>query len=102
MGPKVFIKQACENFIGKYGRENCYIQDDYLVHTQEREFTVASDLIRHIFTREHIGMIKVGKNLKNTLISTHEFIDIGDLADNPDFLMFLDDFLNPAQHISRC
>ncbi|MDO5810824.1 MAG: CCA tRNA nucleotidyltransferase [Methanobrevibacter sp.] len=102
VGPKVFIKQACENFIGKYGRENCYIQDDFLVHTQEREFTVASDLIRHIFTREHIGMIKVGKNLKNTLISTHEFIDIGELADNPDFLMFLDDFLNPAQHISRC
>lgn len=96
VGPKVFITQACENFVGKYGRENCYIQGDYLVHTQEREFTNAADLVKHIFTTEHIGLIKVGKNLKKNIIDTYEFIDIEDID-----LEFLDDFLNPGQYIVR-
>lgn len=100
-GPKVFINHACENFVGKYGRENCYIHGDYLVHTQKREFTNAFDLISHIVTKEHINLIKVGKNLKKTIIETHEFIGIDDMATSNDYLEFLDDFLNPGQHISR-
>jgi tRNA nucleotidyltransferase (CCA-adding enzyme) len=96
VGPKVFITQACENFAAKYGRENCYIQGDFLVHTQKREFIEATDLIAHIFTREHIGLIKVGKNLKNNLINTYDFIDIDEVD-----LEFLDDFLNPGQYIVR-
>ena len=100
VGPKVFINQACENFVGKYGRENCYIQGDFLVHTQKREFNNAKDLIRHIFTQEHIRLIKVGKNLKKTIIGTYEFIAL-DEFDNDDYLEFLDDFINPGQHIVR-
>ena len=100
VGPKVFINQACENFVGKYGRENCYTQGDYLVHTQKREFSNALNLVEHIFTKEHINLIKVGKNLKANLIDTHEFIDIKDI-DNEEFLEFLDDFINPGQHIVR-
>ena len=96
IGPKVFITQACENFAAKYGRENCYIQDDFLVHMQEREFVNASDMIRYILTTEHIGLIKVGKNLKKSIINTYEFIDIDEVD-----LEFLDDFLNPGQYISR-
>lgn len=96
VGPKVFITQACENFAGKYGRENCYVQGDFLVHTQKREFVNAVDLIRHIFTTEHIGLIKVGKNLKKNIIDTYEFIEIDEID-----LEFLDDFLNPGQHIVR-
>ena len=96
VGPKVFITQACENFVGKYGRENCYIQDDFLVHNQQREFCDAVDLIRHIFTKEHIGLIKVGKNLKKNIINTYEFIDIEEVN-----LEFLDDFIHPGQYISR-
>ena len=96
VGPKVFITQACENFVGKYGRENCYIQDDFLVHTQEREFADAVDLISHIFTKEHIGLIKVGKNLKNNLINTFKFIEVDEID-----LEFLDDFINPGQYIVR-
>ena len=96
VGPKVFITQACENFAAKYGRENCYVQGDFLVHTQEREFNDARELISHIFTREHIGLIKVGKNLKNILINTFEFIDIEEVDAE-----FLDDFLNPGQYIVR-
>ncbi|MBR4448467.1 CCA tRNA nucleotidyltransferase [Methanobrevibacter sp.] len=96
IGPKVFITQACENFVSKYGRENCYIQDDFLVYTQEREFVNAIDLIAHIFTTEHIGLIKVGKNLKKNLIDTYEFIEVDEID-----LVFLDDFINPGQYIVR-
>ena len=96
VGPKVFITQACENFAGKYGRENCYVQGDFLVHTQKREFINAIDLIRYIFTTEHIGLIKVGKNLKKNIIDTYEFIEIEEID-----LEFLDDFLNPGQYIVR-
>ena len=96
VGPKVFITQACENFVAKYGRENCYIQDDFLVHMQKREFVNAVDMIRYILTTEHIGLIKVGKNLKKSIINTYEFIDIDEVD-----LEFLDDFLNPGQYISR-
>jgi tRNA nucleotidyltransferase (CCA-adding enzyme) len=96
VGPKVFITQACENFVAKYGRQNCYVQGDFLVHTQEREFNDARDLISHIFTKEHIGLIKVGKNLKNIIINTFEFIDIEEVDAE-----FLDDFLNPGQYIVR-
>ena len=95
-GPKVFINKACENFAKKYGRENCYVQDDYLVHMQKREFVSATDFISHIFTKEHINLIKVGKNLRNNLINTFEFIDVEDID-----LKFLDDFLNPGQYIVR-
>lgn len=100
VGPKVFISQACENFAAKYGRENCYVQGDFLVHTQKREFCNALTLIEHIFTREHIGLIKVGKNLKKNIIETYEFIDIYEI-DNEGFLEFLDDFIKPGQHIVR-
>ena len=100
-GPKVFINQACENFVSKYGRENCYIQGDFLVHTQIRESNDARDLISHIFSKEHIHQIKVGKNLKKIIIETHKFIDIGELMDDEEFLAFTHDFLNPGQHISR-
>ena len=100
VGPKVFFNQACENFTAKYGRENCYIQGDFLVHTQKREFSNAEDLVKYIFTREHIGLIKVGKNLKKTLISTHSFIKIDEI-ENDEFLEFLDDFINPGQYTVR-
>lgn len=95
-GPKVFITKACENFAAKYGRENCYIEGDFLVHMQKREFSKAEDLISHIFTKENIGLIKVGKNLKKNLINTFEFIDVEEID-----LEFLDDFLNPGQYIVR-
>ncbi len=100
VGPKVFISQACENFTHKYGRENCYIQEDFLVHTQKREFNNANELIRHVFTPEHIGLIKVGKNLRKTIINTYKFIGIDEI-DSESFLEFLDDFINPGQHIVR-
>lgn len=100
VGPKVFINQACENFAAKYGRENCYVQGDFLVHTQKREFNDAKDLVEHILTPEHIRLIKVGKNLKKTIINTYRFINIDEI-ENEDYLEFLDDFINPGQYIVR-
>lgn len=97
VGPKVFIHQACENFANKYGRENTYVKGDFLVCNQKREFSRADDLIAHIFTQEHINLIKVGKNLKKNITDTYEFIEIEDL----ECLEFLDDFLNPGQHLVR-
>lgn len=101
LGPKVFIDQACRNFAKKYGSENCYVKGDHLAHTQKRQFNRAEDLISHIFTSEHISLIKVGKNLKRNIIDTYEFIEIADLAEDESYLEFLDDFLNPGQHLVR-
>lgn len=100
VGPKVFITQACENFAAKYGRKNCYVQGDYLVHTQKREFNNARDLVEHIFTPDNIRLIKVGKNLKNTITATYRFIEIDEFQDD-DYLEFLDDFIRPGQYIVR-
>ena len=100
VGPKVFINQACENFVGKYGRKNCYVRGDFLVHTQKREFNRVEDLIKHILTKEHISLIKVGKNLRKTIVDTYKFIGIDEI-DDESFLEFLDDFINPGQHIVR-
>ena len=96
IGPKVFFKKACDNFTKKYGASNCYIKDEFLVHTQKREFSNARDLISYIFTKEHISLIKVGKNLKNNIINSYNFIEIDDID-----LDFLDDFINPGQYIVR-
>lgn len=96
IGPKIFIKKACENFAKKYGPENCHVLDDCLVHTQEREFTDAAEYVSHIFTDEHISLIKVGKNLKKSIVNSYEFIGIDDVD-----LEFLNDFLNPGQYIVR-
>ncbi len=99
-GPKIYIFQACENFANKYGRENCYVMDDYLVHKQERQFSKAKDYIANIFTAENVGLIKVGKNLRKNLVNTYEFIEIGEI-ESDEYLKFLDDFLNPGQYIVR-
>lgn len=99
-GPKVFINRACENFVKRYGRENCYIQGDYLVHTQKRDFCDAKDLVKHIFKTENIGLIKVGKNLRKTIIDTYQFMEIDEI-DDESYLEFLDDFIKPGQYIVR-
>jgi len=100
-GPKVFLNKACNNFTAKYGPENCYVIDDFLVHKQERPFNNVKSFIEDIFTQNNIGKIKVGKNLRKTIISSYEFVSIEDLADDEFYLGFLDDFLNPGQYIVR-
>ena len=42
----------------------------------------------------------MGKNLKKTIINTYEFLEISEIDDEL-FLEFLDDFINPGQHIVR-
>lgn len=100
-GPKVFLTKACNNFTDKYGAETCHIEDDFLVHTQKREFCDVKDFIRNVFTTEHIGKIKVGKNIRKSIINTYEFVSLDSLADDEHYLKFLDDFINPGQYIIR-
>ena len=100
-GPKVFITKACNNFTEKYGPENCYIIDDFLVHPQQRKFTDAGKFIEYIFTAEHIGRIKVGKNIRKAIVNSYEFVSIEDLANDEFYIKFLDDFINPGQYIVR-
>ena len=100
-GPKIFIKQGCENFIEKFGLENCYVLDDYLVSNVEREFTTPIEFIKHLLTPEYISLIKVGKNLSKPLLKSNEFVDLDVLVNDKELLAFLDDFLYPNQHIKR-
>lgn len=100
-GPRIFYKQACHNFIEKFGLENCYVLDDYMVLNVEREFTEPDEFIKHILTPKHISLVKIGKNLTKKLLNTYELLSLDELAKNDDFLVFLDDFLNPNQHIKR-
>lgn len=99
-GPKVYYRQACDNFIEKFSLENCYLLDDMLVYNAKREFTTPESFISNLLTKEHISIIKVGKNLTEPILDSYNIIDIEDLA-NDDFLIFLDDFLYPNQHIKR-
>ena len=100
-GPKIFLNKACNNFTNKYGPENCHVMDDFLVHAQKREFSDAVKFIESIFTDKNIRKIKVGKNLRNTIINSYKFISVDDLASDEFYLQFLDDFLNPGQYIVR-
>jgi tRNA nucleotidyltransferase (CCA-adding enzyme) len=67
---------------------------------QPREFAHADDFVADILTDKHIGKIKVGKNLKKNILHTYEFMQIDDIS-TKEYLEFLDDFLNPGQHIVR-
>ena len=100
-GPRVYYRQACDNFIEKFGLENCYLIDDVMVSNVERKFTTPQDFIEHLLTEENILRIKVGKNLSKPILDTYKILDIADLAQSDEFLVFLDDFLYPNQHIKR-
>ncbi|WP_409199425.1 CCA tRNA nucleotidyltransferase [Methanobrevibacter sp. DSM 116169] len=104
-GPKIFAKKACLNFQKIHGRENCYTLNDFLVKNTEREFKTCESYINHILTNEHSHKIKIGKNLKDSLLETYNIsllIDnMDEFNENKDFLIFLDDFLNPGQYQRR-
>ena len=100
-GPKVYYKIACDNFIQKFGLENCYVLDDTLVLNVRREFTTPDAFIRNILTKDHISLIKMGKNLTKPLLESYEILDIEDLAEDEEGLAFLDDFIYPNQYIRR-
>ena len=100
-GPKVYYSIACDNFIKKFGLENCYLLDDTMVLNVRREFTNPEAFIRHILTKDHISLIKMGKNLTKPLLESYEILDIEDLACDEEGLAFLDDFIYPNQYIRR-
>lgn len=112
-GPKIWGEEASSNFLASH-KDTSYILGDTLVLNKKREFETAKEFIKFVFTCEHIHIIKVGKNLKETIINSYELNDIKELLNNDnylndeanisyfnDFLKFLDDFLNPGQLLKR-
>jgi tRNA nucleotidyltransferase (CCA-adding enzyme) len=100
-GPKIYLDKACNNFTDKYGPENCHVIDDFLVHTQKRQFSDVRSFIEDLLTKDNIKKIKVGKNLKKSIVNSFEFVSIEDLASDEFYITFLDDFINPGQYIVR-
>jgi len=72
-----------------------------LVLNVRREFTTPDAFIRNILTKDHISLIKMGKNLTKPLLESYEILDIEDLAEDEEGLAFLDDFIYPNQYIRR-
>ena len=136
-GPKIWDKQAVENFLVAHNTNNInsnnintnntnsnntnnfynddnsyYIIEDTIVLNKQREFKTAKEFIKSVLTEENIHVIKVGKNIKDLIISSYKINNIkkllkdkdlgeNNLNENPDFLNFLDDFLNPGQLLKR-
>lgn len=115
-GPKIWDKKACDNFLAVHSdnsndydshAEDYYVLEDMIVINKEREFRTAKAFIENILTKENIHIVKVGKNLKDLIISSYKLNNIkkllkeNKLNENSDFLNFLDDFLNPGQLLKR-
>lgn len=98
-GPKIFYKKACKQFIEAHGIENCYVKEDFLVQNVSQENNTAETFIKNLLDNE-ISRIKVGKNLQDILVTSHSFIDIGQI-ESTDFWEFLDNFQNPGKAIRR-
>ena len=106
-GPKVWDEKASENFINSHN-ESYYILGETIVLNKERQYKTAKEFIKKVLTEENIHVIKVGKNLKDLIVSSYKLSNIKkvlkkntDLKENSDFLNFLDDFLNPGQLLKR-
>jgi len=112
-GPKIWDKKASNDFLASH-KDTSYILEDTLVLNKKREFETAKEFINFVFTKEHIHIIKVGKNLKDLVINSYELNEIEELLNNDeylndkdnisyynDFLKFLDEFLNPGQLLKR-
>ena len=112
-GPKIWDKKASSNFLASHP-DISYILEDTLVLNKKREFETAQKFIKFVLSYENIHIIKIGKNLKDTIVDSYELNDIDYLLNNDaylndktnisyfnDFLNFLDDFLNPGQLLKR-
>ena len=117
-GPKVWPKQACDNFKGKWG-DALYPLDEYMVLTRERQCKTAKEFIDYILDEDNIHMISVGKTIKEDLYKKYHLFEIDEFLNNLnqefnyntddknseelafDYLNTLDDFLNPGQYIKR-
>lgn len=100
-GPKIFIEKACKQFIDAHGIENCYVKDDFLVQEVKRQFCSAHDFISYLFNEDNISLIKVGKNLHDSILNTYSLVDLNSLEVENSFWNFLDDFIVPGQFIRR-
>ena len=117
-GPKVWVKKACDNFKGKWA-DQIYADNDFLSLTRERQFKTAKDFIIHVLNEENIHIIKVGKNIKESICNGYILLEIDEFLSDLnsyfdydistmnrdeiqfDYLNSLDDLLNPGQYVKR-
>ena len=117
-GPKVWPKKACDNFKEKWN-DHLYPLDEFMVLTRERQFKTVKEFIIHILNEENIHMIKVGKNIRESICTDYILLEIDDfLIDldkyfdydtknqgideiQTDYLNSVDDFINPGQYLKR-
>lgn len=117
-GPKVWPKKACDNFKEKWN-DHLYPLDEFMVLTRERQFKTVKEFIIHILNEENIHMIKVGKNIRESICNDYILLEIDDfLIDldkyfdydtknqgideiQTDYLNSVDDFINPGQYLKR-
>lgn len=117
-GPKVWPKQACDNFKGKWG-DRIYPLDGFMVLKRERQFKTAKEFIDYALNEDNVHMISVGKNIKDAICNEHVLLEIDEFLGDMDnhfaydmedseieeirseYLNSLDDFLNPGQYLKR-
>ena len=86
-GPKVWPKKACDNFKEKWN-DHLYPLDEFMVLTRERQFKTVKEFIIHILNEENIHMIKVGKNIRESICTDYILLEIDD------FLIDLDKYFD--------
>jgi len=105
-GPKIWNKKASDDFLDMYG-DKCYIEREFWALKRERKFRTPEKFFGHVFNKENIHILKIGKNLKELIINTNEIKSIEELLkDNKHYnkdnlLNFLYDYLNPGQLLKR-
>ena len=90
-----------------------------MVLTREREFKTAKEFIIHMLKEENIHIIKVGKNIKESICNGYVLLEIDEFLNDKDkyfaydiddqiieeiefdYLNSLDDFINPGQYLKR-
>lgn len=73
-GPQVHDIENSISFNRKY--PDAYVKEDKWISLTKREFTNIEDLINSMLKKENIHKIKIGKNVKNEILSEYQLIDI--------------------------
>ncbi|MDR1721586.1 MAG: CCA tRNA nucleotidyltransferase [Methanobrevibacter sp.] len=113
VGPKIYYKKASEEFL-KAHKGEAFLKDGYWTVKKERTIKTPENFIKHTFTEKNLHILKIGKNLKETIVNSYKLYNIEEFLTNnnlnnllnnknkeEEFLNFLDDYLFPSQHLKR-
>ncbi|MDR2624630.1 MAG: CCA tRNA nucleotidyltransferase [Methanobrevibacter sp.] len=129
VGPKIWYKKASEQFVSVH--ENVFLEDGFLIEKRERRFKTPETFIHHVFKENNIKILKIGKNLKDSIVNSYRLFGVDDIdrffsdfdqafthdinfrkiSDRKleefiplfyfSFFESLDDYLHPSQHLKR-